>query len=676
MVATVVSPQVVEDPRPKTFDEYRKDHVDGKIKDNHGDPRNGGGKNEPDAKVDKEGNGAKLEAAPVALEFFGDKDYETIRGYMEGVSENIAPGYNNTLRDVAQQIIRGMSDLKVRVETLESERGWRGKTHDAAMANLLTSYEVPEELGKGAVSLGMLSEYFSQTMSTNKHNILDQWETYQACLRAYPNETDTVKQYFNVFAREVMTNFYSKQIMDIANNHPAIGVAQTPDVGGAVGGGGHHDARRDNALSSRGYRSAIDARKADDGRYSGPPATTDDTAQQSFSPPPPPQTKTPNLAGESGGDSGAGAGDASPSPRGTPPAMPSLGAQTPQLPGLPSIDGPSDAGRPDTGGKFDPSKVLTDPQSIAAADKLFNDPKTADAAKKLFGDPKLADAARTLFGKDAKGLLGDPKALDAAKTLFGDPEAADAVETLFGDPETAKAAQKLLNDPQLSDLSTVLNDSGALRATGLPEVTPVEAVEVEDSAGSLLGPSALSPSDINNAAGLPGVAAGGSSVGGGLLGDIFDGVNQIVQTAMQGATQPPPEFNGGTGTHGGQAALGNNPGTGAGSGGAAAAGVGAGKPQLPSFGVPAAAAGFTPVAHMGALQPDTAPGQPGYPAGSPPPGGGQGGGGRGGEGKDHKGNKALRSEGHGNDIIGQKDAVVSVIGQDGDDWDQDWNVSP
>lgn len=667
-----------------SFDEYRKDHVDGKIKDNNGDPRNGGGNNKPDATLDElNGNGAKVEAVPVVLEYFDNMDYEAIYDSMVGVAEHIAPRYVDTLHDVAQQIVKGMSDLKDRLETLESERGWRGKTHDAAIANLSKSYDVPEELRKGALALGVLSEYYSQCMSTNKHNIVHQRQTYDECLRWYPNEHNTVKHYFNNFARDVMKNYYSPQIRDIANRHPAIGSTQSPDVGPPVGGDGNNGRKRDghNQRSNHSPPPFPPPNVAADPSGEQSRANSsggNDTPRQSFSPPPPPDVKSPHLPAEPGNEFESGAGGSSPQsgiPGGTPPTMPSLGAATPRLPEFGGPDSPALPSAPGSGATFDPSKVLTDPKSIAAADKLFSDPKTADAAKKLFGDPKLADAARTLFGGDAKGLLGDPKALDAARTLFSDPEAADAVKTLFGDPDTARAAQKLLNDPHLSDLSTALKDSGALREAGLPELTPVETARGDDSARSLLGPSALSPSDINNAARIPGVATGSSSAGGGsFISEILEGVNQIVQTAVQGAPPQSTGFSSGTPFEGGQGGPGNQ--SGGGSGGAAVgSGAGVGKPQLSAFGAPVAAANFSPTMPAGVLHPDIAPAQAGYPGGGAPASGGQGGGGKGGEGKDHKGNKALRSGDNGNKLIGQPDAVVSVIGEDGPDWGQGWNVA-
>lgn len=700
-----VPPNGDKSPPAKSFDDYKKDHVDGKIKDNNGDPRHGGGNNKPDATLgDLDGNGAKVQAAPVVLENFDGMDYETIRSRMEGVSENIAPGYNDTLHDVAQQIVKGMSDLQDRLDTLESDGGWKGKTHDAAMANLVKSYDVPEEFRKGALALGVLSEYYSQTMSTNKHNILDQWQTYQNCLSYYPNETDTVKQYFNSFARDVMKNYYGPEITDIANHQPAVGSTATPDVGTPSGGdgndntdgngGNNNNGGNDNGGGGSGSNGGgnnaspppfsppdLTANSPDGGSpgggspSGGGSAGANDTPKQSFDPRALPDMKSPSLPPESGGGSGSGSETTSGpgTPGGSPPTMPTLGATSPQLPSLGGSDSPSKASGSGTGAKFDPSTVLTDPKSIEAANKLFNDPRTADAAKKLFGDPKFADAAKTLFGNGAKGLLGDPKTLDAAKTLFGDPEAADAAKTLFGDPDTAKAAQKLLNDPHLGDLSKSLKDSGALQANGLPNLDSTGGAEGKD-----LNRSLLSQSGLNNAAsGIPGLAAGpgGSSSDGAssLIGGIMDGVNQIVQTAQQGAAPQPPGFGGGPGFDGAPGGPADHPGGGGAPGGGAGGGAaGPGKMHMATAGAPVAAANFSPIAHGHALSAAVDPTQAGSSGGGAPPGGGHGGGGKGGDGKDHKGNRALRGSHNGQDLIGQPEAVVSVIGDDGG---PDWSVA-
>lgn len=708
-------------PPAKSFDDYKRDHVDGKIKDNNGDPRHGGGNNKPDATLGElSGNDARVQAAPVVLENFDGMDYETIRNRMMNVSENIAPGYNDTLRGVAQQIVKGVSDLQSRLETLESDGGWKGKTHDAAMANLTQSYAVPEELRKGAFSLGVLSEYYSQTMSTNKHNILDQWQTYQDCLSYYPNETDTVKQYFNNFARDVMKNYYSPQINDIASHQPAVDTEETPEVGDAFGGddnnggnnngggnngggnnyGGGNEGGGNHGGGNNGGGNEGGGNNGGGSKGSPPPFTPppfsppnlsaneptggsggngsptggasggENTPGQSFNPP---KLELPKPPSETGDGPGSGSPTDTDTPGGGPPSMPGLGANAPRPPDLDGIDDPSiPGGAPGSRPTFDPSKVLDDPKSVDAAKKLFDDPKTAEAAKKIFGDPKLAEAAKTLFGDRAEGLLGDPKALDAAATLFGDPEAADAAKALFGDPQTAKAAQQLLDDPQVGDITKGLKDSGALDGRVPPEFDPADGTKAADPHRSL-----LSQPGLNNASAVPGLSAtgGGSDGLGGLIGAVFDGVNQIVQTAQQGANPQPGGFGGGVGGDGpigGPADRAGGPGSGAGSGGGGAAGPG--KLNLAGAGAPVAANFATP-AHPFASNAMADPTQSGSGAGGAPMGGGgPGSGGKGGEGKDHKGNKALRGSQHGQDLIGQPDAVVSVIGDGGDVDTPGWSV--
>ncbi|WP_234811583.1 hypothetical protein [Mycolicibacterium canariasense] len=378
--------------------------------------------------------------------------------------------------------------------------------------------------------------------------------------------------------------------------------------------------------------------------------------------------KTPGLPSETGGESGSG------SAGGAPPTMPELAATVPRVPDRGGSGDPSTTATSGTGATFDPSKVLTDPKSVAAANKLFNDPKTADAAKKLFGDPKFADAAKTLFGNGAKGLLDNPKALDAAKTLFGDPEAADAAKTLFGNPDTAKDAQKLLNDPHVGDLGKALKESGALQATGLTGLDPTGGTDAKD-----LNRSLLSQSGLGNAGAIPGLAAGtaGSPSDGfsSLVGGIMDGVNQIVQTAQQGAAAQTPGFGGGPGFDGAPGGSAGHPGGGAAHGGGAGGGAaGPGKMHLATAGAPVAAANFNPATHGHALSAAVDPTQAGSSGGGAPAGGGHGGGGKGGEGKDHKGNRALRGSHNGQDLIGQPEAVVSVIGDDGADGMPGWTM--
>jgi hypothetical protein len=198
----------------------------------------------------------------------------------------------------------------------------------------------------------------------------------------------------------------------------------------------------------------------------------------------------------------------------------------------------------------------------------------------------------------------------------------------------------------------------------------------------------LGPSGLGNSAGIPGAAAGaaGNPFEGAnsLLSGIMDGVNQIVQTAMQAGAPQPPGFGGGTGFDGGPGGPGDHPGAGAGQGhgsgagagngsGAGAGAGGPGKMHLSAGGVPVAAANLSPLGHSVPSMPATDGTQPGAGGAGAPPGGGHGGGGQGG-GKDHKGNKALRGDQNGVDLIGQPDAVVAVIGDDGSDSGPGWST--
>jgi hypothetical protein len=108
------------------------------------------------------------------------------------------------------------------------------------------------------------------------------------------------------------------------------------------------------------------------------------------------------------------------------------------------------------------------------------------------------------------------------------------------------------------------------------------------------------------------------------------------------------------------------PGTGGGhGGGGGGAGLGSqGRDTLSPPGAPVAAATKgTDVPGSAVERPGAPQGAGGSPGGSPP--GGGGGGQRGPGGKEHKPSKALRRKKNGELVLGEVDAVVPVIGDDG-----------
>ncbi|ODR07712.1 hypothetical protein AWC25_25335 [Mycobacterium sherrisii] len=154
--------------------------------------------------------------------------------------------------------------------------------------------------------------------------------------------------------------------------------------------------------------------------------------------------------------------------------------------------------------------------------------------------------------------------------------------------------------------------------------------------------------------------------------------------AAQGLEEPLQQALGAAGNHQGGApgaglpgGLGKNldalgkPEPGAGHGGAGHAGAGGGagigsqgRDTLSPPGAPVATAKGTDFPGAAAARAGGPLGAGGS-AGGTPPGGGGGGGQRGPGGKEHKANKALRRKKNGELVLGEVDAVVPVIGDDG-----------
>jgi hypothetical protein len=110
------------------------------------------------------------------------------------------------------------------------------------------------------------------------------------------------------------------------------------------------------------------------------------------------------------------------------------------------------------------------------------------------------------------------------------------------------------------------------------------------------------------------------------------------------------------------------PSEGGGHGGGGGAGIGPqGRDTLAPAGAPVAASskGAPPLDNAVARPGGVPLGAGGSPSGAPP--GGGGGGQRGPGGKEHKPNKALRRKKNGELVLGDVDAVVPVIGDDGSD---------
>ncbi|WP_158168104.1 hypothetical protein [Mycolicibacterium smegmatis] len=687
--------------------------------DDHIHQKVDGGLNTPDqnasGQVHGEDKGAFFEPKSVDVENFRNLHYPDVANMLMNVSENISPGHKDGWHAVSEGILSDLDDFKTKLKTLEDAGGWKGETHDAAMKNLYLSYARPEIMARGAENMGIVTEYYSEIMSTTKHNILDQLDLYNDYLQKYPTHETETREFFDSFMRNCMGSIYTPEIKDVNDSLPGF-VKLTPDKPSDNGGGddggsgdgsgddsGSGDGAGDETDYQKGYQDGFDDGRDNDDSGNGGSGNGSDNGGS-------------DIGGPDGGSSGDNGDDTSntgggnnqksytpPSlnmPPGTPPADPPTSNTPPADP--PPVYTPPDLTTPpgsdppasdtssgtDTPGSYHPpgyqpgdvKKMSTSPPDPDLPDLKTPTPQdiapgTRERAADLLRDPKVADLAKT--------LLSNPKAADLAKKLLEDPENSDLAEKLV-DPKLAEPARKLLDDPQLAD--------AARDVLGIPDSEIGDQHDDSDDeydAGGdddrydldrLLGDDGHLADNSRLAAGRlgglgAGLSGGSSDAFSELIGGVFDGVNQIVQAAVQGAGgQPggdqfaPADTLSADDIADHVAAEGVSHARG---GGAAHAGVGAtggftGRDLTP-LGAPVAAAhevGDPP----GAQSPLSGPlGQ-----GSGAPGGGMGGGGQrggGSEARDHKVNKMLRGSSNGQSVIGESDAVLPVIGSDGTDFE-------
>lgn len=723
--------------KPDTTDDTDDVYEDAKQKaDDHIHQKVDGGLNTPDqnasGQVHGEDKGAFFEPKSVDVENFRNLHYPDVANMLMNVSENISPGHKDGWHAVSKGILSDLDDFKTKMKTLEDAGGWKGETHDAAMKNLYLSYARPEIMARGAENMGIVTEYYSEIMSTTKHNILDQLDLYNDYLQKYPTHETETNEFFDSFMRNCMGSIYTPEIKDVNDSLPGF-VKLTPDKpsdnGGGDDGGGSGDGAGDETDYQKGYQDGFDDGRDNDGSGNGGSGNGSDNGGSDIGGPDGGSSgdngdDTSNTGGgnnggpNNGGANNTGGGNNQKSytppslnmPPGTqpptdppPPDPPTTDSPSPETPPAesPPEDTPpaytppdlktppgSDSPEPDTPGSYHPpeyqpgdvKRMSTSPPDPDLPDLKTPTPQdiapeTRERAADLLKDPKVADLAKT--------LLSNPKAADLAKKLLEDPENSDLAEKLV-DPKLAEPARKLLDDPQLAD--------AARDALGIPNSEIGDQHDDSDDeydAGGdddqydldrLLGDDEHLADNSRLAAGrLGGLGAGLSGDSGDaiseLIGGVFDGVNQIVQAAVQGVggqaggdqfappgTPPPGDIADHVAADGVSHARG---------GGASHAGVGAtggftGRDLTP-LGAPVAAAhevGDPP----GAQSPLSGPlGQ-----GSGAPGGGIGGGGQrggGSEARDHKVNKMLRGSSNGQSVIGESDAVLPVIGSDGTDFE-------
>ncbi|MBB5167577.1 hypothetical protein [Mycobacterium sp. AZCC_0083] len=341
-----------------------------------------------------------------------------------------------------------------------------------------------------------------------------------------------------------------------------------------------------------------------------------------------------------------------------PPAPPDLSKAS--GPGTPP-GGPNDPTGPPSNLLEGPSGGPFSPGAGPSGASLFNNPGISPS-----GGPGLAPLNDTLNAPGAGGL--DPnlgtQPLSAPPGAPGDPFTGpgSSLTTPAGSPNDPSS---LLNNPGslLNDPSSLLNNPGGLLNT---------------PAGGL-GGSTGPASGLSNLAATPN-SGGGPAAAAAALGPALQSAQSALGPAGEalqraaGAAQNrpagamPPEGALGLGPKGLNALTPAGGPHGGGGGGGAGLGPRGGDLSAPPGSGVAPSRGFdTPAAGQSATGAPLGgmPGGGGPGAGAGPGGGGPSGGQRGAPGKEHKPNKELRRKKNGRVVLGDVDAVVAVIGDDG-----------
>lgn len=486
-----------------------EDHIQGK-KDgglNTPDKNNAGLEHSQDA-------GAFFEPMSINMEDFRSMTFVQVADLLENVAENISPGHQDAWHKVSVGIIDDLNEFKKKIDDQEKAGGWKGETHDAAMKNLHLAHARPEIMAQGCENMGIVTEYYSETMSTTKHNILDQRDLYYRYMDEYPRDRDRTDQFFDDFMRRSMGSVYRPAIIDINQSMPGF-IKETDDAPSNNNNGSNDDTNDDKNDDTNGSNNNKENEENDkdytDGYQDGFKDGRDSAVNLNGGGNDPsgeatgpgggnrlgdsgngPSNSGNGLGnngngsnGNAGGNNGGSGGDqksyvppelkvpqngpgstTTPPATDNPPGSDAPPAYTPpDLKTPPPSEAPPGSDKPGSGPgnvqkmSSPPDPDLPDPN---IPDKELPNPNLPDlnlpdpnAPSHPDIDPETRHKAADLL-KDpkvtdlAKTLLANPKAADLAKKLLEDPENADLAKKLV-DPKLAKSARELLDDPDLAD---------------------------------------------------------------------------------------------------------------------------------------------------------------------------------------------------------------------------------
>jgi hypothetical protein len=551
--------------------------------------------------------------------------------------ESVAPDHDKKWTELSSRAITSANNLKSTLAALDGEGGWQGAAHDASVKSANQSHELLKPLIEIMEYHGAQAAHFHWAMNSANEQITRWTDQYHRDINDFPHWADVINEKYAEHARTVMGTIYRKAVDTIRDKNPDLAALQQPTAPNSTSTPPKPD------IPSPAFTPPKFDEPSPTGAAGGSGAGGANSGVAAKNQAPdftPPKFDEPNDSGTAGG---SGAGDVNggaaakiQSPAFTPPNFAATGAGAPGVAGGGGKSGSSVAPP-----SFTPPDFGTEPDTSIPGSLLGStgtgQPGGAGSAgggsAPSFAPPDLSALGLGSAGAGSTGAgSGQKVAKELADSLKNDPQfAADFTRAL---DDSGGDVSKALDDPTVrSHLNAALNDPSfaddASKALGgdsappAPDMKPAMSAlgTASQSAGQLgqgmpggpghlpsLPASALHPDAGGGADPTHSGGAGGSGRGGGGLG------------GRSGLTSPQPL--------GAPVAATRSP------------------SELTSFGAP--------------------PGGMGAGAGMPPGGGAPPGGQRGGEagGKAHTSNKSLRSKRNGKDVIGEPDAVVSVIGDD------------
>ncbi|MBO0880008.1 MAG: hypothetical protein J2P17_06500, partial [Mycobacterium sp.] len=149
----------------------------------------------------------------------------------------VAPDSGQRWDEVKSDITLATDKFRTTIAGLDADQhtpgSWTGATQNATVQNLKGSYSTLDSIGAGAETLGILTQAFSNTMSTTRNDIVSNFQTYQDSVEGFPEARDYIYDTYNKFARAVMIQAYQPNIVDIAGKHPSFdnsGASINPNV--------------------------------------------------------------------------------------------------------------------------------------------------------------------------------------------------------------------------------------------------------------------------------------------------------------------------------------------------------------------------------------------------------------------------------------------------------------